>query len=378
MRLIPLSLALLAGTALPVLAQDSTETLRQALSGMPEMLLTNPDPMQIFFLDVPVWRGLADGEVSDTALMRLNIARNIAPLEVLNYGALDIWDEKAGVPLAEISYFAGFGVPPSMVGYWGFDDASTAGDLIETLKTRDFVAVDGPAEGIFGNGEPYRQNLQGRDPANPWVGPLGRSHFVLPLGHAVIQAPAPEAMAALTQIEPSAADNVVIEVALDGLSGVVDVDQDRIVQAMVISPAFGLENLDPALLLGMQDIEAARAALEAAAQESLEGVPPYLGGIVADVQLGNRPAVIVSLAYPDCQSADKAIEGLQLRWTEHMESEAEISGRSVANAGSLCAAVVSFVGGETEDQSNLPLRETLDRFMGRNFNLLQIGMAAAQ
>lgn len=377
MRLIAFSLALLAGTTVSAMAQDSTHTLRQALGGMPEMLLTNPEPMQIFFLDVQAWRGLGDGTPDTDAIMRLNIARNIAPLDVLNYQGLENWDEKAGVPLSDISYFAGFGTPPSMVAYWGFEDAAGTERLMDALKSRDFVPVDGPIAGVFGNGEPYHQNLQAREPDNPWRGPLGRAHFVLPLGNAVIQAPAPEAMAALTNIDASVADNAVVSSALDGLAGTVGVDEGRIVQAMVISPAFGLEAFDPASVLAAQTIDEARSALEAAAEQSAEGIPPFFGGLVADVQVNNRPAVAVSLAYADCQTADQAVALLETRWTENMKTTAEISGQSVANDGSYCAAVVTF-GGAEEDRANPLLREMLDAFMGRHFNLLQIGMTPAQ
>lgn len=377
MRLIAFSLALFASTSVPAMAQDSTETLRQALSGMPEMLLTNPDPMQIFFLDVSAWRGLGAGEVNQETVMRLSIARNIAPLDVLNYRGLDNWDEKAGIPLSDISYLAGFGMPPSMVAYWGFDEAATGEQLMDTLRSREFVAVDGPVAGIFGNGEPNHHDLQAREPDNPWRGPLGRAHFVLPVGNAIIQAPVPEAMAALTEIEVSAADNAILATALDGLDGALGVEEGSIVQAMVISPAFGLEALDPASLIGAQTIEEARSSLEAAAQQNAEGIPPFFGGIIADIEVDNRPAIAVSLSYADCQSADQAVALLEARWTENMKSTAEISGHSVANAGSYCAAVVTFAGAD-EDQANPLLREMLDGVMTRQFNLLQIGMSAAQ
>lgn len=76
--------------------------------------------MQIFFLDTSAWRGLGNGEVNQDTAMRLNIVRNITPLDVLNYGGLDNWDEKAGIPLSDISYLAGFGTPSSMGGLLGF------------------------------------------------------------------------------------------------------------------------------------------------------------------------------------------------------------------------------------------------------------------
>lgn len=375
MRLVPLSLLFLAGIAFPALAQDNTETLRKALDHMPEMLLTNPDAMQVYFLDVQAWRGLDAGEPTNAGLGRLTLAQHIEALGVLNYGGLDSWDEKAGIALADISYFAGFGQPPLRISYWGFDSNDTALQLIDTLGQRDFVAVDAAMDGILGNGEPNATNLANRDPANPWVGNTGRSSFVLPIDHMVVQAPAPEAMAAIAQIEPSVADNAMLATALDGLGATVGVDQGHIVQAMVISPAFGLESFDPAMLLGTTGIDEARAALEAAMDDSTKGIPPYLGGIFADTQLDGRPAVTVSLVYPDCDSAQSAINILETRWADNMNTPADARADAVNGDDSdLCAAVVSFIGEAAADAGNPLLHETIARFFNRDFNLLQIGV----
>ncbi|WP_343315439.1 hypothetical protein AAIB41_11540 [Brucella sp. BE17] len=63
--------------------------------------------------------------------------------------------------------------------------------------------------------------------------------------------------------------------ALDGSGSTVGVEEASIVQAMVISPIFGLEALDPASILGVKRIDEARANLEAAAQPNAEGIPPF-------------------------------------------------------------------------------------------------------
>ncbi len=376
MRTMPLSLLLLVNTALSAQAQDSTDVLRQALDRMPEMVLTNPAAMQVSFLDAQAWLALSGGEATDAAMMRLSIARNIAPLDVLNYGGLSSWEEKAGIAFDDISYFAGFGQPPMTIGYWGFDSADTASQLIVNLKQRDFTAVAGAVDGTVGNGEPNVTNLQNRDPANPWLGALGKSSFALAFDDVVIQATAPEAMDAMTRIDPSAGNNEILVAALNGLSATVGVDQGQIVQAVVISPAFGLEGVDPAAVLGSGNIDEAKAALEAAMEEGLEGIPPYVGGILADVQYQDGPAVSVSLTYADCETADSAIAALEARWTENMTESARIEGQSVAGKDTLCAAVVSFIGQDSGDASNPLLTETLHRYMSRDFNLLQIGTAS--
>ncbi|MDH4992364.1 hypothetical protein QEZ48_16230 [Aquamicrobium lusatiense] len=376
MRAIPLLLFLLTGTALAAQAHDGTDVLHRALASMPEIVLTSPNAMQVSFLDVQAWRGLSGGEASAPAMRRLSIAGGIAPLDALNYGGLDSWEEKAGIAFDKIGYFAGFGQPPMAIGYWGFDSSDAASQLIDNLRQRDFAPVAGPVEGTLGNGEPNVTNLQNRDPANPWVGPLGRSSFALALDDVVIQAPAPEAMAAMTRNEPSAVDHDVLAAALDGLSGTVGVDQGQIIQAAIISPAFGLEGFDPAALFETTNIEDAKAALEASMEEGVQGIPPYVGGILADVQYEDGPAVSVSLIYADCEAADSAIAALKARWVENMTEVARIEGKSVAGDGALCAAVMSFVGEDPGDAGNPLLTETLHRYMSRDFNLLRIGTAS--
>jgi len=375
MRTISLSLALLAATAAPGLSQDSTERLRSALSGMPELLLTNPDPMQIFFLDVSAWRGLGDTENTAAALGRLPIASFIGALEPFRTHGYEGWDEKAGVALDDIRYFAGFGSHPNTISYWGFEDHTGPEGLIAALAARDFVPTPGAADGVLGNGEPNAMNPAARDASDPWRGTFGKTHFVMPLGSTVIQAPAPQTFEMLAATEPSAAHQEVVQSALDGLSRTFGVDEGQIVQAVVISPMFGLDGGDPAALLGAPDLDAARAAVEAAMEESLKGIPPYLGGIIADTQFGKQPAVTVSLTYPDCAIAEVAIDALKLRWTDNMATKAEISGQSVAGSSDLCAAVVNFVGDAVEDQANPLLNETFNQYYSRQFNLLQIGLA---
>nr|WP_314262462.1 hypothetical protein [uncultured Devosia sp.] len=211
---------------------------------------------------------------------------------------------------------------------------------------------------------------------NPWIGAIGKSSFALALDDVVIQAPAPEAMAALTKTDPSVADNTILAAALDGLSGSVKSDGHQIVQAVVISPAFGLADIDPAAVIGATSIDEAKTVLEAAMFEGTQGIPPYLGGIVADVQHELGPTVTIALTYPDCETADKSVAALEERWAANMATVAQANGLSIAAEGALCAAVVSFIGEDAGDAGNPLFVETLSRHTRREFNLLQIGAAS--
>jgi hypothetical protein len=376
-KLVPLLLLMWA--VVPATAEESTHKLREALGQMPQIILSNPSGMQAYFLDVPAWRGTMGSDMSSAGLIRLVLAQGIETVRGLQTAdALAAWDVKAGLPFDEISYFAGFGSPPMSISYWGLRDSSAAGRLMEALGERGFTPVGGAGSGILGNGAPNAISPKDRDPSDPWRGPLGRSAFVMPIGNAILKAPVPEAMAQLARTDPSAADNAFVAVALDGLDGMLDEDRGTIVQAAVLSPGLGLEQFDPARLLSSApgDIAAAKAALEAGAADAGKGVPPYFSGILADVDGGDRPVMIVSLAYPECATADAAVAKLESRWTEGPGTsvEAEIDGQSVSTPGGLCAAVVAFAG-QAGDADNVVLRQTIDRLMSRNFNLFQIGKA---
>lgn len=379
MRLKLVPLLLLLGGVIPASAEESTHKLRQALGQMPQVILSNPSGMQAYFLDVPAWRGTSEGDTTVAGLRRLVLAQGIETVQGLQANdALSAWNTKAGLPFDEISYFAGFGSPPMSISYWGLRDASAAKNLMDALGERGFTPVGGAASGILGNGAPNAISPKDRDPSDPWRGPLGRSAFAMPIGNAILKAPAPEAMAQLARTDPSAADNVFVAAALDGLDGMLDGDGGTIVQAAVLSPGLGLEQFDPAPLLSSSpgNIAAAKAAIEAGAEAAGKGIPPYFGGILADVDADDRPVMIVSLVYPDCDIADAAVARLKSRWAEGpgADVEAEIDGRSVATPGGVCAAVTAFAG-EAGEPGNTVLQQTVDRLMTRNFNLFQIGMA---
>lgn len=374
MRLKAFTLCFMAGFSTLAFAQDSTQTLQQALKQIPQQALSTPDAMQIFFLDVQAWRGLEKAGPSVDGMRRLALAQPIRPLQSIGYG-LDKWSESAKVPFDDISYFSAFGRAPANISYWGLKDKKSVEKLLDNLTQADFSAV-GDVPGLVANGEANMMNIKKANASDPWRGMTGTASFVLPLDKAVIQASSATGMKILARPEPSVADSEIIAASVAGLKDAVPSSSGQIVQAAVISPVFGLEGIDPAKVLPATpgDIDAAKQNLAAAVAASARGIPPYLSGIIADAQINNAPAVVMSLSYGDCATAKQAIDGIGAAWKESMagQAEAAVSGRTV-QAGRLCAAVVSVASSKTENAGNPLLSQMMDRYQRRDFTVLRIG-----
>ena len=82
-----------ASFALPAQAQAGTSSLRQALGQMPELLLTNPDPIQISFFDPGAFVSVQGNPEAATAYRRMNFGSLIAALDPLQYGDFDRWED---------------------------------------------------------------------------------------------------------------------------------------------------------------------------------------------------------------------------------------------------------------------------------------------
>lgn len=375
MRLKALALCLMAGFAASAAAQDSTQSLNQALKQIPQGVLTAPEAMQIFFVDTQAWRGLEKAGPSADGMRRLTMAQWISPLQSMGYG-LDQWSANAKIPFDELSYFATFGQAPGNITYWGMKDRKSVARLVDRLKQADFSPVGGDVPGVLANGEANKMDMKKANPKDPWRGTMGKASFVLPLDTALVQASAATGMKLLAKPTPSVADSAVVAASVAGLKEAVSSDRGQIVQAAVISPVLGLEGVDPAKVLPATpaDFEAAKRNLQAAAAASARGIPPYFSGILADVQINNVPAVVISLAYADCASAKQAVDGIDAAWKESMAGavEATVAGRTV-QAGSLCAAVVSMTSPKAENAGNPILSQVMNRYMQRDFRVLQIG-----
>jgi hypothetical protein len=137
-----------------------------------------------------------------------------------------------------------------------------------------------------------------------------------------------------------------------------------VVQAVLLSPLAGLMG-DPARdLLALHPtitpeefagkIKAERAKLE-------KGVPPFLTAIVADVQLGDTPATIISLAYTECALAEEAARQIKELWSDHPLRQAapsELTAQTKDANDRLCLAVLTFKSHDRSETQN-PLFDRL-------------------
>ncbi len=147
---------------------------------------------------------------------------------------------------------------------------------------------------------------------------------------------------------------------------------------MLVSPVFGIANIDPAALLAPgADFDALRQKLEAEVDAGTSGIPPYFGGFVADVQ-GGRPAVLISLAYGDCATADAAGGLMEQRWRDTMPAsvQGEAETGSIEGPDGLCAATLKVSGEAGNGLSNPVFQALFDGYVRREFTVLQIGSPA--
>jgi hypothetical protein len=371
MRLAAVAAVLLATTS-PVFAQG-IEPLRDAMSKMPETLLTNPSPTQFDFLDMTALHTLTESEggtLGVKELLRALMGGGLPAFRALQISGPDAWNERAKIDVKEVRYFAGFGEPPRTVTLWGLADDAAAAALIEALDADDFDPVG--TEGIIGNGTPMKPDLQRRDPINPWRTTVGAATFAAASGNGIIQSTDPDVVADLLGDGPSLADNVIVDGALGGVEAALG--DDMIVQAMLISPVFGIAALDPSMVLTPgADMDTIREKLMAEMEAGTKGIPPYFGGVIADIE-GDSRGVVISLAYPDCEVAGTAAEQMAQRWGDLMPEAAQgdMETSSVEGDG-ICAATLKVVNDRSEGADNIIFRTLFEAYLRRNFTVLQIG-----
>ncbi|MFN7089264.1 MAG: hypothetical protein ACK4P4_01760 [Allorhizobium sp.] len=365
---------LLSGT---VAFASAADMLGDALSKFPHAIVTNPEPVQAYFVNMEALQAIGKEIAAEQgyAAQRLDFAM-IDALGPLTMGGVETWKGNAGIDLPQVRYFAGMGVPPQMVSVWGLDSEQTATGMVNSLSDGDFEPVG--STGVFGNGEPMVTNLQAREIGNPWRDQLGRATFVGQSGNALVQSGRPDAVEPFLEKNDAASDHPVVASALASLDEFAEAG--TVVQAMLISPAFGLQGAD---LFSMApsnrtNLDELRSQLEAAADAAGQGIPPYFGGMIADVQ-NVRPELVITLVYPDCSIAATAAQMVEKRWVDAMPDSgpALVESATFEGLNGLCAAVVSVAPKQDQEAAVNPYAKALfAKFMRREFNVLQIGKAA--
>jgi hypothetical protein len=368
-----LAACLLLAASTPASAQN-LDRLRTALDALPATVLSSPVPDVAYFIDMQAFRALPElpaGTPERDRFQRLALLDTMRPTQALSNSLPANWEARAGLGLGEVQYFAGFGRVPDTVALWGMDDAAQAKALIEKLAELGFTPTD--TTGVIGNGEPNRVDMTAADPRNPWRSGVGAATFAAETGSVVVQGATPKAVAGVVGEQASLADNPIVGASLAGLEQ--GAGDGWIIEAMVISPMFGLgaPNLNGGSL--SRDPTEMRQRAEAVVADASKGLPPYVNGLIANVQL-DGPALAVSLAYPDCEVAKLAADQMAKRWAERMP--AEVQGQlstTTAAAGELCAAVMVVETGTSPASANPPYQALLKDFQQRRVGVLQIGQS---
>lgn len=346
---------------------QGVEQVRDALTKMPSPLLNTPSPVQFSFVDVAALRKLGGGEGLHPRIVARAIMVDALPHFVaLRARGLHYWAERSLVDLANIRYLAASSLQPVI---WGFDSENTAAATIAALDAADFDAVG--IEGMLSNGgAPDPVKVEAFD---PWRSAGRHSSFLAAKGDAIVQAIAPRLVEAALRGEPNMAESEVVSAALGGIEAALG--DGTLVQAMLITPLVGLGGADTEMLLNAgADLDAMREKLEAELAPGTEGIPSYLGGFIADAQ-GDQPSVMISLAYPDCATAERASAQMADRLAGIMPEDVrgDMEHATLETSSGLCAATLNVTGTSTDGLGN----PTFDAFIKyrQYFVALQIGKA---
>jgi len=363
--------SLLLSTSSAALAQNLA-ALRDSLNHLPASVLIQDRGDIAYFVDVRVLSSLSGGYAGAKPFSRVLAGADIVALESLARSDPEEWEGKAGTTLDRLRYFAGYGRAPNVHAFWGLSDETAATDLLATLET---IGFESAAPGVVGNGEPQRMDPARRDASDPWRTMVGAAQFAAAIGTNVVQTQTPQAAMLAAAQQPRLGENAIVQTALSGLE--LSVGDAQVVQAIAISPLFGITGLDPMELLSPSaDMEETKKKVEGQMAAPGFGIPPYLGGIVADVQ-HERQGVGISLAYSDCEIAQQAADRIAARW-EELAGEAaqgEIAAETAKGEESLCAATVSVYLNEDNAAQNPAYRAVVETYMRGQPGVLQIGQS---
>ena len=355
-----LALALVAAT--PALAEDSI--LRAALSVLPDTAFSAIGAEVVRYVDLSALASAYGGALDREALARVLLGGGIRPVEALAVGTPESFAKKSGIDSAELAFAAGMGQPPNAVSVWGFNQGEAAATAFSSLTAHDFAER---SSGMIANGEPGVMNIAGRDPADPWRGPMGQASVVALSGPTLLQAGDPAVLEPILAEGHSALDSPAGLIMLDAL----EAEEGTVLQAAFLGPWHGLgSGIDPAALAGKTPDEA-RAVLEQAAAAAAGGLPFWQGAAIADLDTEKNPAMVLALAYADCADAQVAADGAADLWREMDGTSEDLADARVAQIQpSGCAAILRVTG---RDEKPRPFNQAIHALMSGNLPALRIG-----
>lgn len=359
-RLAP-ALALALAVATPALAEDSN--LRAALSVLPGTVFTGVTPDVGRYIDLQALAEAHGGTLDREALSRALLGSGIRPAEALALGTPETFAGKSGIDSATLAFVAGIGQPPGAISVWGLADEEAATAAFSGLSAQGFAETP---SGMIANGEPGVMDLAGRDPADPWRGPMGQASVVALSGPTLLQAGDATVLEPLLADRPSALDTVAGKIIADAL----ETQEGTVLQTAFLGPWHGLSSIDPAILAGKSPDEA-RAALEQAAAAAAGGLPLWQGAALADLETAEGPALILAFAYADCPEAQAAADGAAELWRRMEDTGEDVAEASVAEAmPSGCAAILRVTH---PDGTPRPFNNATHALMSGSLPALRIG-----
>lgn len=323
--------------------------LRRALEQVPAAVLLKPDAVQAAYTDFADLRALPSTETSGPHRFRPRFSPSLQSdtLQALDMGDGATWEEKTGLPMAELSSFLVFDTPDGSVTIWRFHEAGRMRSFLAGLERRGFAK---DRDGSLTNGELGSLNLERADPANPFGGIGGQSSMLAEAGGGVAQSYDAKPIAALrSPTGPGFGMLPQVAAALDGLAKVAGTA--RLPQAMVLG--VGAWAADP-----FQGPASGPPVQPPRPPEG--GPPPALAAIVADIEDADRRGAILSIGYPDCGTAAKAGATFAEIWrtapdlskeTPLQQTGAEPVTSEVSGSGG-CAAVISLTTRPTGSDGN--------------------------
>lgn len=339
-------------------AARADSELRQALSQVPGRMMLSKGGFPAIFVSLNGLRTVAGPDLTGQIGLRLRIGEGDA-LRAYFMSSGESWQEHTGIGRSDLATFTTYGVEPATVTIWRFADAAKTQTLVAGLASRGFKQENG----VWSNGVPLEFNRDRIDPKNPFAGGLGRASMLVAVKGGIAQSPEPRAAAeaGALKAEESLAATVPVGASLDAIEAAIG--KGVVVQALVLSPNVWSLAADPAdLLLASPGQDLKKLAEKLAEKTKQPRVPPTIGAILADVEMGapgGRGAVL-ALPYNDCATAEQAGKIFGDRW----KSAAGRDGKSAAEwisalptittkpAKGLCVLSVSIVQPPEDGVSN--------------------------
>ncbi|MDO5091320.1 MAG: hypothetical protein Q4D61_07205 [Cardiobacteriaceae bacterium] len=325
-------------------------------------------PLPVYWLDMDVLRAL-EARAQEGELWQGRII-NIPPVleSAARLGPV-VWSERFGVAADKLREFAHH-PGEERQGIWGFRDAASAKAAFEHLDREGFAALPGGEKAL---GTPGELDL------------IAIDEFWRPVGEPVVFALRGDLLwqgSNLPEPPPDPWHQILWQPTLSAVRTALPEDA-QLLQAGIFTIEQGIQQsesdiADILLQPGKKDPEKIMAALAPAE----DGLPPYLGGVIADAQHGDKAILQLTLIYPDCDTAEKAKAALPARWQAW-----KMRGKMVPDSGSLdtrtlkpgqrsnhCYAMLHHVSDNPRVEEHPALRAAWGAFYRGQFGVIAIAI----